>query len=1173
MKLRRLDLLRYGHLSDVVLNFPDDASLHVVHGANEAGKSTALAAVADALFGFGHRTDFDFLHGGPQLRVGFALSASDGTEGDFVRRKGRRDTLRDAADQAVPEDVLRRFLGGASRELFERSFGLDGARLREGGRELLLSGGEAGESLLASTGLLNLRAALAALEEEAKTLVGDGRGRRRLSEATEAWREAQRASEERAVAPRAWLEAETAHADAVASLSDVQEETRTLAAEDSRLQRVRRVAPLLAELAAVREGFAMLADAPQLPPEAESRRQTSLTARREAMRDAERETMEVTSLTGLRAALPQDAAVLEVQDAIDALGARRSIVLQATEDLPKVHAQVAANRATVTEALEDLAIPLAPEAARDAVPATALRRAVQRLINQHAGLAAMVASASRSLGLAQRQRNQAEEALQASPLPPSPALLRRTIDAVRGEGPLDVELERAERVLAGAEAATTAMLLALPLWRGELASLVACRLPLPAEADAATAQLEAAARAHTDGLAAVAALTAEINEREEEVSRLAHGETVPTPDVVAAARSVRDRAWRLIRRVYDGGKPPDVDERAGLPTGPLPDTFEELRDDADRLVDRRADDAQRVADFLTATARLTLLRGRRAETDAAVAGAQMAAAEAEEVWRAAWAPADLVPEAPSAMAEWRRERTEVLKQGELGAEARLRRDDLDNRRDRARIALRSLLMDTVEQETLAALLLRAETQCEAAEAAAEAHRRQVDSLAQAEARLPDLQDSANAAAAALEAWQHEWTGAVVSLDLPEVTSVDAAEAALGAWTRIAEIASAWRTGQQRISDMEAGITAFANEVAAVQGRLSESVADEPASVIAARLARRVAGARKAALDAAALTDRIVAHETAAGNATRRLRAAEEDLAALRGLAGAADDAALERAIDRARRRDAAGAQIARLGQALVVQGDGSVEDALRADVAGVDPDVVVARLTDIQSQLTILGERRESLSAERTRAETKLTEMRDGRDAVSKAQEAEDALADACAAAERYARLHVARVLLRAGIDRFRGEQQGPLLSAAGGHFALLTGDRYRRLLADEDSSGRTFLHAIQDTGTECPVEALSEGARDQLYLALRVAAIEGHVANAEPLPFIADDLLVNFDDTRAAAAIALLSELGRATQVILFTHHDHIATLAARQTGVVVQHLPPLIATATLLPEALAVR
>ena len=73
MRLHRLELRRYGHLSDVVLEFPADAALCVVHGVNEAGKSTALGAIADALFGFqdirsGLRPDF--LHGAQQLRIG-----------------------------------------------------------------------------------------------------------------------------------------------------------------------------------------------------------------------------------------------------------------------------------------------------------------------------------------------------------------------------------------------------------------------------------------------------------------------------------------------------------------------------------------------------------------------------------------------------------------------------------------------------------------------------------------------------------------------------------------------------------------------------------------------------------------------------------------------------------------------------------------------------------------------------------------------------------------------------------------------------------------------------------------------------------------------------------------------------------------------------------------------
>ena len=136
-------------------------------------------------------------------------------------------------------------------------------------------------------------------------------------------------------------------------------------------------------------------------------------------------------------------------------------------------------------------------------------------------------------------------------------------------------------------------------------------------------------------------------------------------------------------------------------------------------------------------------------------------------------------------------------------------------------------------------------------------------------------------------------------------------------------------------------------------------------------------------------------------------------------------------------------------------------------------------------------------------------------------------------------------------------------------HFASLTSGRYERLIVDYDTAGRTVLLAIRDIGTECPVEALSERARDQLYLALRVAAVEAYAAQAEPLPFIADDLLVHFDDTRTTAAITLLAELGQTTQVILFTHHDHIVELAERQAGVAVQALPPI--TAVLLPSSLS--
>ncbi len=90
MRIARLILGRYGHLSDMELEFPREHGLHIVLGGNEAGKSTALAAMGDCLFGFPHRTHFDFLHRARDLRIGIALRAQDGREDIFYRRTSPR---------------------------------------------------------------------------------------------------------------------------------------------------------------------------------------------------------------------------------------------------------------------------------------------------------------------------------------------------------------------------------------------------------------------------------------------------------------------------------------------------------------------------------------------------------------------------------------------------------------------------------------------------------------------------------------------------------------------------------------------------------------------------------------------------------------------------------------------------------------------------------------------------------------------------------------------------------------------------------------------------------------------------------------------------------------------------------------------------------------------------
>ena len=61
----------------------------------------------------------------------------------------------------------------------------------------------------------------------------------------------------------------------------------------------------------------------------------------------------------------------------------------------------------------------------------------------------------------------------------------------------------------------------------------------------------------------------------------------------------------------------------------------------------------------------------------------------------------------------------------------------------------------------------------------------------------------------------------------------------------------------------------------------------------------------------------------------------------------------------------------------------------------------------------------------------------------------------------------------------------------------------------------------------------------------MRLAGLETYLEKNETMPFIADDLLIHFDDNRAVATLQVLAELSRQTQVIFFTHHRHLVDLA----------------------------
>jgi uncharacterized protein YhaN len=92
MRLDRLDLTRYGKFTDYIIDFGErivgQPDIHLIYGPNEAGKSTALAAFLDLLFGIEFRTRYNFLHDNRTMRIGAKLNLTAG-EHELVRVKSQ----------------------------------------------------------------------------------------------------------------------------------------------------------------------------------------------------------------------------------------------------------------------------------------------------------------------------------------------------------------------------------------------------------------------------------------------------------------------------------------------------------------------------------------------------------------------------------------------------------------------------------------------------------------------------------------------------------------------------------------------------------------------------------------------------------------------------------------------------------------------------------------------------------------------------------------------------------------------------------------------------------------------------------------------------------------------------------------------------------------------------
>jgi len=130
----------------------------------------------------------------------------------------------------------------------------------------------------------------------------------------------------------------------------------------------------------------------------------------------------------------------------------------------------------------------------------------------------------------------------------------------------------------------------------------------------------------------------------------------------------------------------------------------------------------------------------------------------------------------------------------------------------------------------------------------------------------------------------------------------------------------------------------------------------------------------------------------------------------------------------------------------------------------------------------------------------------------------------------------LARHFMQRAMQRFEREHQPRMLQDVAALLQRMTAGRYVGMSRKLDEQGT--LQVRQSDGTVKEPHQLSTGTREQLYLAIRLAYVLHYCREAEPLPIIVDDVLVNFDEPRANATLEVLVELAQRLQIILLTCH-----------------------------------
>ena len=1021
MRFARLSLERYGRFHDCELTFRQGTpDLHVVYGANEAGKTTSLAAVSDLLFGFQPRSPYNFLFDYSLLRVGATLEDDERTL-ECRRKKGSAGTLIDAQERPLDEGSLLAMLRGQTRETFGLSFSLNQDGLRAGGRAMVEARNDLGRALFAAgSGLTSVSDELALIEGEADAIWGPrAAARRSFTQAQRELADGVRLVREQTLRPRSWLDAKAAAEGAKAALEDAQRRRDELTAEVRRAERIRRIAPAV-RLRTEREAELAGQDTTiEVAPHLATAAEIAMADAEAAVRDRAAAEQLVREANARIDALAADPGMLEHAAEVDVLVTSSGAIDKAQRDLDRLNSDMRVGAALIARLREEAGDgatvsptriasaqlrEMATAQARDLSALGEIRESEESLAARRAALPAM----QDDVGAADRLRRTAA-----------------AVDAARSLGAdADARYASALRKAELASAARDQALARLAPWAGEAVALLALPRIQQTEVDdvraemadlAAEAARERASAERARNDAALAAL---------QMEQLSSGVAI-SPEEIASARANRSDRWRPLRDHLLSGAPLRS-------AGEAVDAFEAGVERADERSDTRFASADE-------SSRLTLLAQRRAtllleasQADARTSAASMAAAAVRTRWTKRLGAVGHPDLDPGRLTVWLTDRLTAEAAHDAAGIAGDDAETARKARDGARASLEAALApaeDLPPGEELAPVLALAERVRKAGEEREQQNRLDVAARGQIDADVEDLMRRRRRLETVVEGRTSQWRAALAKAGL----TLDIASAG-----STLDVLDELRTAVAGQAERRTRVEGIVRDAAAHEDRVDALAAvlgiDGKDAAERLRLMRvGVASARSAEDVVKTLRETAASRAAEMVAAEARIQAARTAIQPLLDATGASDGAGLATVIARSRETQSLRKAVAAAEAIIVSEGDGYTLPELLAEVDGADTDGLAARSETLAGVLADLNAEVASAATAQGDAKRAFADLeRQGRAAVDAATDAGQARAELGVLAEQFILKRAQAVTLRWAIERYRERHQDPMLLRAG---------------------------------------------------------------------------------------------------------------------------------------------